>query len=186
MQTPTLSGEMVSLRPIRAEDAESAWHLYNDAEARRMIGATRTFSREEAGDWCATVGDLEGRFDWAIMVGDRDEMLGEVVLDDVDPVARSGRLSMSLRSGHRGRGYAREATMLVGRFVFAEETGPALHRLALDVLSVNPRAFALYESLGFVAEGRLRDAHLDGERFCDRIPMSMLEEEYAAAAADWR
>lgn len=186
MQTPTLDGEMVSLRPIRAEDSESAWHLYNDAEARRMIGATHTFSREEIDDWCATVGDLEGRHDWAITVGGRDEMLGEVVLDNVDPAARSGRLSMSLRSGHRGRGYAREATMLVGHFAFGAETGPGLHRLALEVLSINPRAFALYESLGFVAEGRLRDAHVDGERFCDRIPMSMLDDEYAAAAADWR
>jgi RimJ/RimL family protein N-acetyltransferase len=187
MHTPALTGEMVSLRPIRAQDAESAWQLYTDVEARRMIGATHVFTRDEVDDWCATVADLDGRHDWAITVGDSDEMLGELVLTGLDPHLRSGRLSMCLRSGHRGRGYAREATMLAGHFAFGNHPeGLGLHRVALEVLSINPRAFALYESLGFVLEGRLRDAHLDGERYCDTILMSMLDDEYLAAAPGWR
>lgn len=187
MHTPVLEGEMVSLRPIRAQDSEAAWQLYTDAESRRLAGATREFSRDEVADWCATVADLDGRHDWAITVGASDEMLGQVVLNHLDPHLRGARLHMCIRSGHRGRGYAREATMLVGRFAFGVDPGGlGLHRLALEVLSINPRAFALYESLGFVMEGRLRDAHLDGERYCDRILMSMLDDEYPAAAQDWR
>ncbi len=187
MHTPVIEGEMVSLRPIRAQDSEAAWQLCTDAESRRMTGSTREFSRDEVDDWCATVADLDGRHDWAITVGDSDEMLGQVVLNHLDPHLRGGRLTMSIRSGHRGRGYAREATMLAGRFAFgADPEGLGLHRLGLEVLSINPRAFALYESLGFMTEGRLRDAHLDGERYCDRILMSMLDDEYVVAAQGWR
>jgi RimJ/RimL family protein N-acetyltransferase len=58
--------------------------------------------------------------------------------------------------------------------------------VALPVLSINPRAFALYESLGFVKEGRLRDAHVDGARYCDVILMAMLEDDFLHASTTWR
>jgi RimJ/RimL family protein N-acetyltransferase len=134
------------------------------------------------------VDDLEGRYDWAIVVGDRQEMVGEVVLEEIDPDLRAANVRILLGPGHRGRGYAREATMLAGRFAFTSEPegGLGLHRLALEVLSINPRAVALYDSLGFTTEGRIRDAHLDGLRYCDKILMSMLEDEYLHASLAWR
>ena len=188
MRAPTLRGEMVTLRAIAADDAEASWSLNTDPESRRMSGTTAQVTRAEVDDWCATVDDLEGRFDWAITVGDRPEMVGEVVLEEIDPALRATSVRIRLGPGHRGRGYAREATMLAGRFAFSAvpEGGLGLHRVALEVLSINPRAFALYESLGFVTEGRLRDAHLDGPRRCDKILMSMLEDEYLHASPAWR
>ena len=60
------------------------------------------------------------------------------------------------------------------------EPGPGLHRVSLDVLSINPRAQALYESLGFRPEGRLRDIYRDGDTWADAIVMSILEDEYRA------
>ncbi len=54
------------------------------------------------------------------------------------------------------------------------------HRLFLDVFENNPRARHLYESLGFVYEGTLREAACrDGEYYTLRL-MSMLDREYAA------
>ena len=57
-----------------------------------------------------------------------------------------------------------------------EELGA--HRLFLDVYEDNSRARHLYESLGFVYEGAMRQAaHRDGAWFDLRL-MSMLEDEY--------
>ncbi|WP_342770157.1 GNAT family protein [Xylanimonas allomyrinae] len=53
--------------------------------------------------------------------------------------------------------------------------------MSLHVLTINPRAKALYESLGFREEGRLRDAHRDGDRWVDVVVMSLLEDEFQAA-----
>ena len=39
--------------------------------------------------------------------------------------------------------------------------GIGLHRVGLDVLSINSRAIAIYENIGFRHEGRLRDAYRD-------------------------
>ena len=52
------------------------------------------------------------------------------------------------------------------------------HRLFLDVYEDNARARHLYESLGFLYEGTMRDAARRGETYCNLRLMSMLESEY--------
>jgi diamine N-acetyltransferase len=52
------------------------------------------------------------------------------------------------------------------------------HRLFLDVYEDNARARHLYESLGFVYEGTMRDAARRGETYCNLRLMSMLASEY--------
>jgi len=62
------------------------------------------------------------------------------------------------------------------RIVFVEHSA---HRLFLDVFESNARARHVYERLGFVYEGRLRDAaFVDGE-YHSLLLMSLLEPEYA-------
>jgi len=180
-QKPTLQGEMLTLRPIRASDADAVWEVVSDPEGLRLTGTTRRFTREEIDRWCATVADLPDRVDLAITLAGQDEYLGEIVLADIDPVVRSADLRLVMRPGYRGRGYGTEAIELVLGFAF---DGIGLHRVGLDVLSVNTRALSLYENLGFRVEGRRRDAYRDGERWCDAIDMGLLEDEYRAAQLD--
>ncbi|MDO8108226.1 GNAT family protein [Isoptericola sp. b441] len=174
---PTLRGEMVTLRPIRADDAAGMWEMVSDdPEGTRQTGTTQVFTREQVEEWAATVAGRDGRADWAITHGS-DEYLGEIVLNDIDRHSRNANLRLALRPGQRGRGFGGEAIQLVLDHAF-DEGGLALHRVSLEVLSINPRAYALYESLGFVVEGRLREAHLDGEHWCDVIVMAVLEDDW--------
>jgi RimJ/RimL family protein N-acetyltransferase len=57
-----------------------------------------------------------------------------------------------------------------------EELG--LHRISLEVYSFNPRARHVYDKVGFVAEGVLRDALRWGDGWVDATLMSIL-------APDW-
>ncbi len=182
--TPVLEGELVRLRPIGAQDADHMWQMLEDPEGNRLTGTTATFTREQIDDWCATVADREGRYDWAITHGS-DEYLGEIVLNDVDEHSANANLRLALRPGQRGRGFGGEAIELVLDHAFAEPPhGLGLHRVSLDVLSINPRARMLYESLGFVVEGRLREAHRDGDYWCDVFLMGVLEDDHRAARAE--
>ena len=52
-----------------------------------------------------------------------------------------------------------------------------LHRISLEVYSFNPRARHVYDKVGFVAEGVLRDALRWEDRWIDAIVMSMLAPE---------
>ena len=178
MRVPVIHGEMVALRPVEARDADAIWDLVQDAEGRRLTGTTAAFTREEIDEWAATVADRPGRVDLAITAVGSDEYLGEIVLNEIDEAARSANLRLSLRPGYRGRGYGGEAIPLVLDLAFAPEPeGLGLHRVGLDVLGINPRARMLYESLGFVEEGRLRQAHRDGDHWTDVILMGVLADD---------
>ncbi|GAA1874631.1 GNAT family protein [Myceligenerans crystallogenes] len=188
---PVLQGELVRLRPMEARDAARLWEAVQDPEGRRLTGTTRPLGREEIDEWAATVAGRPGRFDWAIVpaatrngVPVSDELIGEIVLNDVDDAARSATLRLQMLPNYRGRGYGREAIEGVLRFAFAgvpDHPGPGLHRVSLHVLSINPRAKALYESLGFREEGRLRDVYPDGGTWADAHVMSILEDEFTVS-----
>lgn len=178
MEKPTLQGEMIVLRPIRADDADAVWESVSDPDGRRLTGTTAVFTRPEIDAWCASVGSAEGRIDLAVTVNGADEYLGEIVLNDIDDVVLSANLRLAMRPGYRGRGYGTEAIQLMLGLAF---DGLGLHRVELDVLSINARAKSLYENLGFRIEGRKRDAYRDGEGWCDGILMGLLEDEFRAS-----
>lgn len=177
MEKPTLHGEMLVLRPIRAQDADAKWDLVSDPEALRLMGTSRVWTRQEVDAWCRAAATDPTRIDLAVTSADHDEYLGEIVLDAIDEAVGSARLRLVMRPAYRGRGYGTEAISLVLGLAF---DGLALHRVEIDVLSINTRAQAIYENLGFRVEGRRRDAYRDGERWCDGIVMSLLDDEYRA------
>jgi RimJ/RimL family protein N-acetyltransferase len=53
-----------------------------------------------------------------------------------------------------------------------------MHRIALEVNSHNERARRVYEKVGFVAEGVLRDALRWGAEWVDATVMSILASEW--------
>ncbi len=177
LHKPTLQGEWIVLRPIRADDVDAMWDMLDDPEGNRLTGTTRTFTRDEVAQWCAGRESAQGRYDFAVTADGVDEYRGEIVLNDIDPDVRCASLRLSMRPAYRGRGYGTEAIELVLGFAF---DGLGLHRVELEALSINHRAMSLYENIGFRTEGRRRDAYRDGEGWCDAIVMSMLEDEYRA------
>jgi len=181
MEKPTLQGEMLVLRPIRADDADAMWDMLADPEGRRLTGTTETFTREQVDAWCASRATAEGRYDFAVTVNGSDELRGEIVLNEIDDVVRKANMRLVMRPAYRGRGYGTEGIELVLGFAF---DGLGLHRVELDVLSINARAKSLYENIGFQVEGRRRDAYRDGDGWCDGIDMAILEDEYRAKVSD--
>ena len=56
-----------------------------------------------------------------------------------------------------------------------------LHRVALTVFAFNERAIRAYQRVGFVIEGRAREAIWRDGRWWDEIHMSILEPDWRAA-----
>ena len=80
-----------------------------------------------------------------------------------------------LAISEKGKGYGREAVRLIKQFAF-EKTNT--HRLWLEVVENNDRAFRLYESEGFVTEGIHRESAVMRDKRTSLIAMSMLRQEY--------
>lgn len=79
-----------------------------------------------------------------------------------------------------GQGLGRQILAELIRLAFEEFHA---HRLFLDVFDDNPRARHLYQNLGFVDEGLLREAALRDGQYCSLHLMSLLDREYAARKA---
>jgi diamine N-acetyltransferase len=157
----------MTLRPAVASDIPHIVALEAAPGARHFVGqwsAERhraTLAGEDARYFvCQTAtGDLEA---YVILRG-LAESSGAIELK---------RIVVGVPDRGVGRGILKE----VIRIAFEELRA---HRLFLDVYEDNARARHLYESLGFVYEGLMRDAAQRDGTYCNLCMMSMLEHEYA-------
>jgi ribosomal protein S18 acetylase RimI-like enzyme len=97
----------------------------------------------------------------------------DVIRSDRPVFRHCGFLGIGLMAQYRGLG--------IGRALMSATVNAALacgiSRIELTVRADNTRAIALYASLGFVAEGRLRrHMHVDG-RFHESLVMSLIAGE---------
>ncbi len=174
---PTIRGDRVVLRPMTASDAASMWADAHDDEISHFTGTHADFTEEQIVEWCSTRADQDDRLDLAVTDPTTGAWFGEVVVNEWDPDNRSCSFRIALSSGARDRGVGTEATQLIVDHVFDEITDPPVHRISLEVYDFNVRALAVYERVGFIREGVLRDAlHWQGEHH-DAIVMSMLRPD---------
>ena len=77
--------------------------------------------------------------------------------------------------GRKGLGYGREALKLLMKWTFEIKN---FHRIWIDCKDYNKIALRLYESLGFVREGFLREIILTDGTYENLIVLGMLDQEY--------
>ena len=114
----------------------------------------------------------------AIHLRDGDRLIGTCALSQLD--ADNGSALFHITIGETdawGHGYGTEATRLIVGHAF-DVLG--LHRIGLSVFAFNERAIRSYRSVGFVVEGRAREAIWREGRWWDEISMSILSDDWAA------
>jgi RimJ/RimL family protein N-acetyltransferase len=182
---PVLLGEKVILRPFDADqDVPAIREMLLDPEVLKLTG-----SRYDPGlpvwdddaeakcrAWYGSRNDQPDRLDLAITDKATGECVGELVLNEWDKDLRSCNFRVLMGARGRNRGLGTEAIRMLIGYGF-EQLG--LHRISLDVLDFNPRARRVYEKVGFVTEGVLREAHIWENQWVDDILMAILDHEWA-------
>jgi RimJ/RimL family protein N-acetyltransferase len=178
---PTLTGELVELRPVTEDDYPALQVAMDDPEVTRFTASRGEIGEEAARKWYRTRGEQTDRLDLAIVDRASGEVVGEAVLNDWSPEDESCNFRILIGPAGQGRGLGTEATRLIVGYGI-EELG--LHRIDLGVYAFNPRAQRAYEKAGFVTEGVKRDAlRWDGE-WIDEIMMSVLAPEWKALRSE--
>ncbi|MBF0367713.1 MAG: GNAT family N-acetyltransferase [Oligoflexia bacterium] len=105
------------------------------------------------------------------------KLVGDVTLKDIDGDTKSAHVRIAIAKAELyGKGYARNAMIALLEYSFHELE---LNRIELEVFSFNERAIRLYKSLGFVEEGRKRQAYRDEHGLLhDVVLMSILACEW--------
>ena len=151
-----------------------------DQEVQRLTGSTNSSDDDGAPPldvaerWYASRAEQDDRIDWAVVDNASGEVVGEAVVNDLDPGSRSANFRTLVGPRGRGRGLGSEAVRLVVAYALGEA---GLHRLDLEVYAFNPRARRVYEKAGFVLEGTRREALLFDGEWIDSHVMGVLARD---------
>ena len=165
------------LRPACESDLQGYLNGFfpMDPELIRLTGSRDDFTPREVAAFFRKCLTDPTRQDFLLIAPD-GSVAGECVLNEIDNEARSANFRIAIfREEHRGKGLGQWMTRFVRDHAF--ET-MKLHRLSLNVFSVNARAEHVYRKAGFRREGVLRDALRIDNAYADDILMAILEEEW--------
>lgn len=174
------SGERVRLRPISKEDIEiiASETVNHDYEADRNsyeLGFPVSSERiMKNGDGILESNFKNDNFQFSIESLD-GEFVGNINTHDTD--MRNGTFSFGIyvREEGRGKGYAKEAAILVLRYYFTELR---YHKCNQGVYSFNTASQKLHESLGFKHEGVRRECVYSGGKYHDEVLYGMTYDEF--------
>lgn len=177
-----MMGSLVYLRPLTGEDAAAFVPWVNDAEVTRTlaIGAA-VVDRQAEQAWIEKTNASGNDALFGIVVQETDRLIGSTGFNQIDFRHRSASLGMMIgEKSVWGKGYGTEATALTVHYAFSELH---LNRVQLHVYEYNLRAMRVYEKVGFLREGVLRQEHVYDGRFWDTVVMAILREEWENQAA---
>lgn len=168
--------EDIGIRIIEARDLEAMRVLRNDSSTWIYLTDPHLITEESQKQWFSMLASRPDRMYFILFVAEHP-FAGIVRMDEIDRQNRSIRVGVDIVPELRGRGLGKRALCLVQRYCFDILN---MHRVWLAVLVTNARARDLYTKVGFVEEGRHREAVFRDGRYVDYIIMSILEHEYRA------
>lgn len=171
-----LTGNLVRLRPLELDDADTLWKWNSDPEVMRWFDTgfpeslfqfRERFAGREPNSYenltLAVDRVADGRFVGVVRLRDTRHHLGRAELDTY-----LGETDVW------GQGLGTETMRLICEYGFAKMR---LHAIELSVVAENESARAVYRKVGFTEDGRLRDGARQDGRWHDLIIMTLLEGE---------
>lgn len=167
----------IYLRALEPEDYEVSVKWRNDPEIQAMVGGPAYYvSSERERKWVLEAINSDSRIVLAICKKDDHKYIGNIMLQEVDWINRSGHVPILIGDKEEwSKGFATEARMLMLNFAFYER---GLQRIYAEILEDNIGSIRLHEKCGYIREGVKRKAVFKNGVFKNVILMSILKEEF--------
>jgi len=167
--------DAIVLGPVLPNDHASLFVWMNDSVAAKLDFAWRPLDYVAFKTWMDRLSQDPAQVLFAIRKLNAAEIVGFVVLKNIQPVHRSADIGVRIGlEGERGKGLGTRAVALALDYAWNTLN---LNRIGLTVLANNTRAIASYKSAGFVEEGRLRQANFMDGKWVDVVIMGALRPD---------
>lgn len=178
----TLDTSRLTLREVLASDAECLLQIHGDGEHMRWFGSDPVPDLDGAKKLIAMFASWRKEpvsgARWAIELKDRPGLIGSCGLFRWNRNWRSCIVGYEIAPAHQGRGYVKEALQAIITWGFREMQ---LNRIEAQVHPDNTASLAVLNALGFLQEGRQREAGYWAGRHHDLLQYALLNAQWAAA-----
>lgn len=173
-------GDKAQLRGYEPRDAEPLDLFANSADQRsgwRIMPPQSRFATAKAFEELAAErpGPDTLKFSLAIARREDDLMVGSLSTNDISRTNGTFAYGIGLKPGHKGKGYAAEAVLLLLRFMFDERR---FQKCETHVYGYNAASISLHRRLGFVEEGCLRRHLFQAGEYQDAYLFGITAEEF--------
>ena len=169
-----LHGELVRLRPIEREDLPNYLRWINDPDVLAYFGTYLPYNMVKEESWFERMNQDASVLNFAIEYeGQHVGGCGFVNINHRHQSSEVGLFIGEKSFWDKGLGQDTLRVMLDYGFDFLN-----LHRIYLRVFVENERGVHAYEKVGFVHEGRFREAEWRHGRWQDMLIMSVLRPEW--------
>lgn len=173
-------GDGIRLRAPEREDIPHFTAWVNDPDVQAGILRYRPMSIVEEERWFEKMlASPEAEHPLTIEIQRADGSwlaIGNCGFHNIEWRCRSGEVGIIIgEKAFWNQGYGSMAMRMLLKHGFGTLN---LHRIYLHVLANNPGAVRVYEKIGFVHEGRLRDDMYKDGRYIDVLVMSVLRDDW--------
>jgi len=173
-----LKGKKINLRPIKYSDIPSIERHANDSEVVRFLQNSLPLTMDDSRKWVRNI-QSSNRAKKTILYGIEDKtsisIVGMIGIREINLEVKSSKIGFWLGKNFWRRGYTYEAIQLMLKYAFDEIK---LYRIYAAVHEPNTSSVELLKKVGFINEGKSREAAIiDGCR-CNVLWFSILRPEF--------
>jgi len=167
----------IYLRALELDDYKVSIQWRNDDEISNLVGGPKYYvSSEREKEWVRNAIFDNSKIVLAICLKDSNKYIGNIMLQDIDYVNRSGHVPVLIGDKTEwNKGYATEARMLMLHYAFYHK---GLERIVAYVLEDNISSLKMHEKCGYKVEGVLRRSVYKNGKFHNQVVLSILRDEF--------
>lgn len=152
-----MKGKLINLRALEPSDVQLLYRWENSPEVWTISGTLKPFSQYTLKQFvAASVKDIYESKQWRLIIDENEtgETVGIIDIFEFDPLHEHAGIGILIADGHRRRGYAEEAILLVKDYLFE-----ILHlrQIYCNVMANNEASLQLFQKCGFSICGLKKD-----------------------------
>jgi RimJ/RimL family protein N-acetyltransferase len=180
MEKEMLKGKLVILRPVKRTDIDHFLKWFNDPEVIQYLGMylpmTEMSEEKFIEDLGGTRAQTNAMFIIEAIDGPDSKPIGSTSLNSIN--AKDHNATFGIAIGEKeywSKGYGTDAAKLIIRYGFEQLN---LYRINSGALGFNERSIKMHRKIGFVEEGRQRQAIFKNGAFHDHVLFGVLRSEW--------
>jgi len=176
LENPFLIGEKIYLRPVEPEDAKFLSKGENDPIVREALFLALPVSFSTEQEKIEQYIKSKEAIVLIIVEKKTTKLVGQTAFFRIDYISRSAIFYLAiLDTAFWSKGFGSEATKLMVDYAFKTLN---LNRIQLHVCAENAPAIKIYERVGFIKEGVLRQAMFRNGNYVDFWVMGILKSDW--------